>query len=796
MDIKHDNAAAVAFLRQWAPEGPWVLTAIQTDRKSIGTGTFYPKSEAALGKWLEAFNGKRNIYFHVNPPTRDLTKKADREDIKSVDWLHIDIDPRAGEDLTEERARALALLQGKLPEGVPAPTCIIFSGGGYQGFWRLDEPIPIDGDLPRAEDAKRYNMQLELLFGADNCHNIDRIMRLPGTVNLPDARKAKKGRVPTLASLVEFNENSYPLDVFAAAPLVQTADEQGFIGGGEQVKISGNIERIDDASELDVWDVPDRVKIIMAQGNHPDQPKEGDNSRSAWLFDFCCQMVRRKVPDDVIFSIITDPQWPISESVLEIKGNAEKYAIKQIESAKLFAIDPKLLKMNDKYAVIQHLGGKCLVVREIHDYALDRTRLMKMAFGDIVKAWKNETVKVGEDSNGNPKYRDLGGWWLEHPQRRQFEMMVFAPEKQLPADCYNLWKGFAVPSLPGDCSLFLTHVRENVCGGNEEYFTYLMGWMARTVQEPARPGEVAVVLRGGRGVGKSYFAKAFGSLFGRHFMQVSNSGHLVGNFNSHLRDLVVMFADEAFYAGDKRHESILKAIVTEELMAIEAKGVDVENAPNYIHLIMASNDIHVIPAGGDERRFFVLDVGTRHQQDSDYFNAISEQLDNGGREALLHQLRAHDISDFNVRRVPQTEALKEQKLLSLSVEEEWWYLKLSEARTLRTGDSWLLEVSTDELADDYIEYTRRINVTRRGNMTALGRFLARVCPKLGSIQRRADIEIPVGDGFTRKKSMRVRFWQMPTLTEARTTWDRLFGTEKWDPAQEDLPATGSGKPPF
>lgn len=65
-------------------------------------------------------------------------------------------------------------------------------------------------------------------------------------------------------------------------------------------------------------------------------------------------------------------------------------------------------------------------------------------------------------------------------------------------------------------------------------------------------GEVAVVLRGGKGVGKSFVAEHFGRLFGRHYLKVSQPGHLVGNFNSHLRDVVVLFADEAFYAGDKR----------------------------------------------------------------------------------------------------------------------------------------------------------------------------------------------------------------------------------------------------
>jgi hypothetical protein len=53
---------------------------------------------------------------------------------------------------------------------------------------------------------------------------------------------------------------------------------------------------------------------------------------------------------------------------------------------------------------------------------------------------------------------------------------------------------------------------------------------------------------------------------------------------------VLLFGDEAFYAGDKKHESILKMLITEEMITIEAKGVDAEVSGNCIHLMMASND--------------------------------------------------------------------------------------------------------------------------------------------------------------------------------------------------------------
>lgn len=783
-----DTGAAIEFLRRWAPDGPWALTSIRTDKKLIETRTFHPTDNLAMRKWLDDRNGKMNLYFHVNPVMRDVNKKAEREDIKELAWLHVDVDPREREDLEEEHKRILALVTTNLPKGVPEPTCVIFSGGGYQAFWKLENPLPLGGDLSKAEDAKRYNQQLELLFGADNCHNIDRIMRLPGTINLPDARKLKKGRKPALAKVVFFYEGRlYPISAFTQAAPVQIKGDIGFGGASQEtVRISGNVERIADINELDQWNVPDRVKVVIVQGHHPDEPKKGDNSRSAWLFDVLCQLVRAEVPDDVIYSIITDKDYGISESVLDKGSNSEKYALRQMARAKEEAIDPWLRRLNERHAVIGNMGGKCRVIEEVIDQALGRTRLTRQSFDDFSNRYMNQRIQVGFKED-KPVFAPVGKWWLFHAKRRQFETLVFAPGREIPG-AYNLWKGFAFEQRPGDWSLFDKHLLENVCAGNRGYYDYLLNWMARAVQQPASPGEVAIVLRGGRGTGKGKTAKVFGRLFGRHFLHIANSSHLVGNFNSHLRDCVVLFADEAFYAGDKRHRSILNTLITEETITIEAKGVDAESAPNYIHLIMSSNDQHVVPAGGDERRYFVLDVGEDHKQEASYFAAIDEQMENGGFQAFLHDLLIRDISKFQVRAVPQTAALHEQKLLSLNVEEEWWFQKLEDGQLLRGAraddDAWPDKVRKDALVDDYIDYTRRFNVSRRGNQTALGRFLGRVCPKLTTVQQAATWEEPAGQGFTRTMKGRAYFWVLPTLAEARAAWVRQYGPCDWHQPQQ------------
>ncbi len=186
---------------------------------------------------------------------------------------------------------------------------------------------------------------------------------------------------------------------------------------------------------------------------------------------------------------------------------------------------------------------------------------------------------------------------------------------ECPDDVYNLWAGWSVEARAGDWSLIKAHIKDVLCSGNQHRFEYLINWLARAVQQPGAQGEVAVVLRGARGTGKGAFARAFGALFGQHFLHLSDARHLTGNFNAHLRDACVVFADEAFYAGDKQHEGQLKRLVTEPTLMIEPKFRNVAPARNCLHVIVSSNEEWVIPAGTDERRFFVLDVSPCRQKD-------------------------------------------------------------------------------------------------------------------------------------------------------------------------------------
>lgn len=768
--------SSVEFLRLWDTTR-WVLTAITPDGPAE-TATFEPGQEQAVEHWITARDGVKNLYFHVNPVKQALTKKAQKGDVAAMAWLQVDLDA----DNAEEKPELLKRLTGF----TPPPTCVIDSGGGYQAFWKLNPVQVVSEHGENIERLEAYNRGIACAVGGDNCFNLDRIMRLPGTINLPTATKAARGRTPVVARLLSFQpELTYSLETFEGF-LVQATEP---LKRPIRPSASVPIENIPDVSveDLQAWasqnnkTISDLTLAIIATGEHP-ITADHFPSRSEAVFRVCCDLVRVKLPNLLLLGVLLSPN-AIGEHV-RTQPNPVTYAERQIERATEEVISPELRQLNDKHAVIEDLGGRCRVITEVYDPTLKRPRLSKQTFEDFKKRYLNQRILIGRDKKDQPQYISLGDFWLNHPNRQQYEYLTFMPGEET-TEGYNLWRGFAVSPQPGKGhESLLAHIRTNVCGNQERYFDYLMAWMARCVQHPAEAGEVAVVVRGKKGTGKSFFVRAFGHLFGRHFFPISDSKHMIGAFNAHLRDAVVVFGEEAFYAGDRRHESVLKTLITEKTIIYEAKGVDAEVGPNFVHLIMASNERWVVPAGADERRFFVLNCSDDNRGDQAYFGKIQYDLDSGGYSNLLHYFQNYDLNGFDVRKVPQTAALFEQKEATLGAEEIWLLHRLSEKNWLLCSDSRFeitledgrVMVARDVLHREYLAEMKELSIMRRMSVIHFSRFLQETLEGLVRVER-ATIEVPYtnDNGFETLTKKRTSVYVFAPFEQLIAHWREAYG---------------------
>ena len=423
------------------------------------------------------------------------------------------------------------------------------------------------------------------------------------------------------------------------------------------------------------------------------------------------------------------------------------------------------------------VGGRYLIGMEVHDPVFDRLELALLTERDFRLLYANRFIKVGDKAVNVPD------WWLKSRWRREAKGIVFAPEADVPG-YYNLWRGFSVAATKGKCDRYLEHINENVCGGDKKLNAYVIGWMADAVQRPATLPGTAIALRGAQGVGKGVAISEFGKLFGRHFVRVANPRHLTGHFNAHTKDALVLFADEAFWAGDKTAEGTLKALITEETRLVEYTGKDAFPIRNYTRLLVASNHEWVVPAGLEERRFCVIDVGNAHMQDHAYFARIAEQMENGGRAALLHYLQQHDLSKVDLRSLPQTAALTETKLQSLSSTYAFIF------DLLRTGDdgdpNWEREeheIARKLLHTRYLESAKDAGERRRAAETELGMALRKLMPEVRATRR-----------WVTSMKKQLRLYVFPPLPQCRAAFERAIRAPiNWD--APDVSAPARARPP-
>jgi hypothetical protein len=446
------------------------------------------------------------------------------------------------------------------------------------------------------------------------------------------------------------------------------------------------------------------------------------------------------------------------------KGGHE-YVSRQIERARAKikeGLDATVAKLNEDHAVVL-AGNKAAVMRFEKVNGRNQFRLLQVS---AFKLWfTNQQVTVGKKS------MTIADYWLNHNQRRQYHGIEFAPAKARDG-YYNLWQGFAVEPREGDCSKFIAHLKDNVAQGNKDHFNWIVGWWAQIVQQPTVKPGTSLVIRGKQGTGKTKIGEVFGSLFGEHYELVDDQRYVTGQFNSHMASLLVLHADEAFWAGDKRSEGKLKSLVTGYKHRLEFKGVDAILMDNFIRLFITANHDWVVPAGFEERRNAVFDISEARIRDTAFFSAIDHEMNNGGREALLHCLLTFDLSLVNLRQIPRTEALLEQIVATATAEQSWWFDVLDNG-TLPFGSTEPNVCPKRTLYQRYIKHASRQGARRREIDTKIGMFLKKyVGPELRSDEKK-DYKVVDRRGHVTTENGRV--YRFPALKDCRERFARAVG---------------------
>ena len=593
-------------------------------------GHWFGSDASAAAEWAKATNETGyNIYWTVNTST-PVTTKPSKADIVAARFIHVDIDPPKDGSQWDADVALAALL----PLG---PTTVIASGGGLQALWRLDAPLD-----PMTAEALNRGV-IARVGGDPACWNMDRLLRVPGTVNYPDARKVARGRVPALATtLLPDTGARYTAEALTAAFPPSTRSPRERIADMPAYTLLSADDLVPPPGE--------RLRTLI------DAPQGDDRSRDTYAA--AAELAACGYDDGAVLGILLNPANEISAHTLD-QSNPERAALRALEVARrgspaaLFAAPVTLPADAAQYeppattrgwAVrggyeimsaqeqLDHFKG-CVFVREIKKVVnADGRKFDKAQFDVEYGGYEFPVDRLGQR-------KGVTSAWDAFTQHRQYEcpkvdMTCFRPGVT-PGVVFieegitfiNTYQPISTSREPGDISLF-TYLLERLLPSERDR-DILLHWMASCVQNPGRKFQWWPVIQGTPGNGKTALLTIMMHAMGHRYSHLVNPEALIktGNqFSGWVEGKLFLGFEEICVGHDRRGMlDTLKPIVTNRRMAMERKGVDQYTSDNYANGIALTNHKEAMPIDNSDRRWAVFFTAQQDVADLDR-DGLTEQF--------------------------------------------------------------------------------------------------------------------------------------------------------------------------
>jgi Virulence-associated protein E len=473
----------VAFLKALPPTPAGRETIFVMPLDGAPQGVYISPDDAE--DFLRTYQGTHNCYWQPNISSTP-NRKSKKEDITYARMLHVDLD-----DPTEQ---ALTTLQSF----TPPPSTIIFSGGGYQAFWFFSQLIPTSNP-PARDMIEDRNNRIRHVLGADHCYNIERIMRLPGTLNVPDAKKVKSGRTTALAYIVEFfadDAHRYTINSFdhlPPAPSSVTSSPTNSPSTHPQPPPAAFQLTLDALSPTERAAIPEEIQQLIVYGdtqaNYP--------SRSEAIYRISCELARANITEAKVAALLVHPAHAISASI-RTRSDPFKEALRQAHRGRDAASTgwPKATKHGPVY----YNYPNCQV-------ALSRLRIEGAydVFTDTLYVWgpNQPRTKVTESIIGSIADQIIAAFRFDpgiENTNRGLNSICYANEEHPLLDYFN--------ELTWDGTSRIQHLFPYYFGAedtpfNREISLIFMVAAIRLIKHPGTKFDVIPVLEGPQGTGKT-----------------------------------------------------------------------------------------------------------------------------------------------------------------------------------------------------------------------------------------------------------------------------------------------------
>jgi len=137
-----------------------------------------------------------------------------------------------------------------------------------------------------------------------------------------------------------------------------------------------------------------------------------------------------------------------------------------------------------------------------------------------------------------------------------------------------------------------------------------------------------------------------------------------------------------------------------------------------------------------------------------------------------------DLSEIDLRSFPQTDALLDQKIHSMSTTGKFWFDCLRHGYITEDQDSWPGSVLTQKFYNEYIYYAQRIGDRYRLSDSQFSKKFKKFCP--GIEKRRKTVSC--GDSETTRQSALL----LPDLNKCRENFEKKVGMKiNWDDENQE-----------
>jgi phage/plasmid-associated DNA primase len=243
---------------------------------------------------------------------------------------------------------------------------------------------------------------------------------------------------------------------------------------------------------------------------------------------------------------------------------------------------------------------------------------------------------------------------------------------------------------------------------------YVLNWTAHLVQKPTDLPGVALVLTGSKGVGKDTFGDFLQEFVVGRYLSTNYTTnkqffgtHDTGKLNKFLIKLEETSKKDCF-----ENSSELKASITAVQVTANPKGIKEITADNFARFIFTTNKANPVDMSDEERRFVLLKCSACRKGDHAFWKKVREVLFNPSAGAeVAHYLLKRDISDFQVRKLPEN-----QYQHSIVKSEE-----TSEQKFIAQWDGE--KTNADTLYDLYKDYCLTKSIPYANNASWFGRNL-------------------------------------------------------------------------